>query len=179
MASSEQMSKRDRVEATLARQPTDRVPVYDMPLNSSYLALDAPGMISEFIEICTDRAVRVVHAIADRSLTPCTFVAGDIAMKGRLLHSPAWLRAEFFPRLRRPRGHTLAVNRSGCRAGDACYGLGVGRQGRPDHGQAVAPRVRTLTVLRLRGEMRDRLHHEEHEGTRRMDFDEPSNRAIG
>ena len=38
MAGSEQMSKRERVEAAMARQPTDRVPVYDM-LRENILAM--------------------------------------------------------------------------------------------------------------------------------------------
>lgn len=67
----------------------------------SYLSVDAPEMISEYLELYTDRKVAEIHAIADRELSPCALTYGDIACKGRLLHSPAWLRREFFPRLQR------------------------------------------------------------------------------
>ncbi len=67
----------------------------------SYLAVDAPEMISEYLELATDREVAKIHAIANRELSPCAMTFGDIACKGRLLHSPAWLQREFFPRLRR------------------------------------------------------------------------------
>ena len=67
----------------------------------SYLAVDAPEMIAEYLELYTDRKVAEIHAVADRELSPCAMTYGDVACKGRLLHSPAWLRREFFPRLRR------------------------------------------------------------------------------
>ena len=67
----------------------------------SYVAVDAPEMIAEYLELYTDRKVAEIHAVADRELSPCALTYGDIACKGRLLHSPAWLRREFFPRLRR------------------------------------------------------------------------------
>jgi uroporphyrinogen decarboxylase len=67
----------------------------------SYLAVDAPEMIAEYLELYTDRKVAEIHAVADRELSPCALTYGDIACKGRLLHSPAWLRREFFPLLRR------------------------------------------------------------------------------
>jgi uroporphyrinogen decarboxylase len=41
------------------------------------------------------------HAIADASLSPVVLTYGDIAAKGSLLHAPAWLRREFYPRLKR------------------------------------------------------------------------------
>jgi uroporphyrinogen decarboxylase len=67
----------------------------------SYLSVAAPGMISEYLELYTDRRVKEIHAVADRELSPCALTYGDIACKGRLLHSPAWLRREFLPRLQR------------------------------------------------------------------------------
>ncbi len=67
----------------------------------AYLCADDPAMISEYIDIYTENTVRFIHAIADRLLTPCAMVAGDIAMKGALMHSPAWLRRDFFPHLKR------------------------------------------------------------------------------
>jgi uroporphyrinogen decarboxylase len=67
----------------------------------SYLSVDAPEMIAEYLELYTDRKVAEIHAVADAELSPCTLTYGDIACKGRLLHSPAWLRREFFPRLAR------------------------------------------------------------------------------
>lgn len=67
----------------------------------SYLEVDEPGLISEALEAHTDLNLATCHAIADVSLSPAVLTYGDIACKHRLLHSPAWLRREFFPRLRR------------------------------------------------------------------------------
>jgi hypothetical protein len=67
----------------------------------SYVDADAPDLISEFLELSTDHEVMVIEAIADSQLSPCALTFGDIACKGRLLHSPAWLRREFMPRLAR------------------------------------------------------------------------------
>ena len=66
----------------------------------SYVDADQPGLISAFLEAYTDYQVAVCHAIADRELSPCVLTYGDIACKERLLHSPEWLRREFFPRLK-------------------------------------------------------------------------------
>jgi len=67
----------------------------------TYLSLDQPGLISEALELYTDMNVSICHAIADVSLSPVVLTFGDIACKHRLLHSPEWLRREFFPRLKR------------------------------------------------------------------------------
>jgi len=67
----------------------------------SYLSVDDPGVISEYLDAYTDRQVKFIHSIADRNLSPCALPYGDIAAKERLLHSPEWLRREFFPRLKR------------------------------------------------------------------------------
>jgi hypothetical protein len=67
----------------------------------AYLSVDVPELISQYMEIFTQQQVEVIHATADRSLSPCALTYGDIACKGRLLHSPAYLRGEFFPRLKR------------------------------------------------------------------------------
>lgn len=67
----------------------------------AYLQADDPGLVSEFLETTTEYNIAVCHAIADIRLSPAVLTYGDIACKQRLLHSPAWLRAEFFPRLKR------------------------------------------------------------------------------
>jgi len=67
----------------------------------SYLCADNPGLISEYLELCTEREVANIHAVADPKISPFALTYGDIAMKAKLLHSPAWLREEFFPRLKR------------------------------------------------------------------------------
>lgn len=66
-----------------------------------YLEADQPGLISEALEAHTRLNVATCHAIADVSLSPVVLTYGDIACKNKLLHSPAWLRREFFPRLKR------------------------------------------------------------------------------
>ncbi len=67
----------------------------------SYLSADEPGLISEYLDVYTDLQVKFIHKIANRELSPCALTYGDIAYKERLLHSPDWLRREFFPRLKR------------------------------------------------------------------------------
>ncbi len=67
----------------------------------SYLDADYPGLISEYLELYTEREVAIIHAIADPKISPFALTYGDIAMKAKLLHSPQWLRQEFFPRLKR------------------------------------------------------------------------------
>jgi len=67
----------------------------------SFVLAEDPGIISEYIEVSTDKTVEIIHAIADPKLTPCAMTAGDIAMKGRLMHSPEWLRKDFFPNLKK------------------------------------------------------------------------------
>jgi len=66
-----------------------------------YLEADQPELISEALEAHTRLNVATCHAIADVSLSPAVLTYGDIACKHKLLHSPAWLRREFFPRLKR------------------------------------------------------------------------------
>ena len=65
----------------------------------SYLWADDPGLISEALDAATERNVAECHAVADPALSPAVLTYGDIACKQRLLHSPEFLRAEFFPRL--------------------------------------------------------------------------------
>ena len=67
----------------------------------SYVEMDAPELISEALEVMTERNITECHAIADRSLSPVVLTYGDIAYKQRLIHSPDFLRREFFPRLKR------------------------------------------------------------------------------
>ena len=67
----------------------------------SYLWADDPGLISEALEVATDYNIAECHAVADSDLSPAVLTYGDIAYKERLLHSPEFLRAEFFPRLKR------------------------------------------------------------------------------
>ncbi|HOK80446.1 MAG TPA: uroporphyrinogen decarboxylase family protein [bacterium] len=67
----------------------------------SYVYADDPGIVSEFLEEYTRRNIVICHAVADVSLSPCVLTYGDIACKQKLLHSPEFLRKEFFPRLKR------------------------------------------------------------------------------
>ena len=67
----------------------------------AYLSVDNPGLISEALEAATVKNIAECHAIADPTLSPVVLTYGDIAGKDMLLHSPRWLRAEFFPRLKR------------------------------------------------------------------------------
>ncbi|MHB9023003.1 MAG: uroporphyrinogen decarboxylase family protein [Armatimonadota bacterium] len=67
----------------------------------AYLEIDEPGLISEALEATTACHIAECHVIADSTLSPAVLTYGDIACKGRLLHSPEFLRREFFPRIKR------------------------------------------------------------------------------
>ncbi|MCM8758532.1 MAG: hypothetical protein NC906_02000, partial [Candidatus Omnitrophica bacterium] len=67
----------------------------------SFIVADQPGIVSEFLEEFTKRNVIICHVIADKKLSPCVLTYGDIACKNRLLHSPEFLKKEFFPRLKK------------------------------------------------------------------------------
>ncbi len=67
----------------------------------SFVYADEPGLISEFLEEYTKMNVLVCHIVADKKLSPCVLTYGDIACKQRLLHSPDFLKKEFFPRLKK------------------------------------------------------------------------------
>lgn len=67
----------------------------------AYVEADRPGLISEALEARTRFSVAECHAVADTGLSPAVLTYGDIAGKGTLLHTPEWLRREFFPRLAR------------------------------------------------------------------------------
>ncbi|MFH1566732.1 MAG: uroporphyrinogen decarboxylase family protein [Gemmatimonadota bacterium] len=65
----------------------------------SYLSVDAPQLITDYIRAYTDRELERIRATADARRSPCALPYGDIAYKGRLIHDPQWLRREFFPPL--------------------------------------------------------------------------------
>lgn len=67
----------------------------------AYVDADNPGIISEALEAATNLNIAICHAVADLELSPVVLTYGDIAYKDRLLHSPAWLQREFYPRLKR------------------------------------------------------------------------------
>jgi uroporphyrinogen decarboxylase len=60
-----------------------------------------PQVVSDYIEAYTDSEIRRLHAIANRSLSPVILIPEDFASKSGLIFSPAFLRKELFPRLRR------------------------------------------------------------------------------
>lgn len=66
----------------------------------SYIAADEPELISEYLERSTAREILIIHAIADVRLSPCALTYGDIGYNHGLMHSPAWLRSAFFPRIK-------------------------------------------------------------------------------
>ncbi|HEB31920.1 MAG TPA: hypothetical protein ENI15_13765 [Spirochaetes bacterium] len=67
----------------------------------SYLLADDPGIISETFEALNEHEVNRVHLIADSDISPLVIVYCDIASKHDVILSPLYLRAEFFPRLKR------------------------------------------------------------------------------
>lgn len=67
----------------------------------SYLSVDEPELLSEWIDVVNLHEVRKVHAVADPQLVPIVLTYTDIAYKNALIHSPDFLRREFVPRLKR------------------------------------------------------------------------------
>jgi len=67
----------------------------------SYAYQDDPELISEWLDALNQHEIKRVHATADRFLSPVALVYSDLANKNKTLFSPAFLRKEFFPRLRR------------------------------------------------------------------------------
>jgi hypothetical protein len=66
-----------------------------------YLLADDPGIINETFEVLNLHEERRIHLVADREISPLVVVYCDIASKQDVIFSPAYLRAEFFPRLKR------------------------------------------------------------------------------
>ncbi len=66
-----------------------------------YLYDQAPEVISDYIRAYTDCELRRLHAIADPALSPVVLIAEDFASKRGPIFSPAFLRRELFPHVRR------------------------------------------------------------------------------
>lgn len=67
----------------------------------SYLMVDQPDLIEEWLEARNQAELRRVAAIADPELLPIVLTYDDIAYKNATLFSPAWLREHWVPRLKR------------------------------------------------------------------------------
>lgn len=67
----------------------------------SFLYNDEPEVISDYLQTYVEDAIRRVHAIADKTLTPVILIADDLASKTGLLFSPEFLRKEHFPNVKR------------------------------------------------------------------------------
>jgi hypothetical protein len=66
-----------------------------------YLYDASPEVVSGYIRAYTDCELARLHAIADPALTPVVLIAEDFASKGGPIFSPAFLRRELFPHVRR------------------------------------------------------------------------------
>ena len=67
----------------------------------TYLCQDEPELVREWITVLNEKEIRRAKAIADPEIAPVMLVYTDIACKSGPLHSPDWLRREFFPLVRR------------------------------------------------------------------------------
>jgi hypothetical protein len=67
----------------------------------SYLLADDPDLVIAVLEARSQAELRRVAAIADPELIPVALTYDDVAYKGGTLLSPAWLRREWLPRLKR------------------------------------------------------------------------------
>jgi hypothetical protein len=66
----------------------------------SYAYSENPELVSDWLEALTWAEIQRVHETADATLSPVVLVYADIAGTDRLMFSPAFLRREFFPRLK-------------------------------------------------------------------------------
>lgn len=67
----------------------------------SYALYDAPQEVERLLEVMHESALRRCRVVAQGGLGPLFFLADDVAYKGRLLFSPAFLRRTFIPMVRR------------------------------------------------------------------------------
>lgn len=67
----------------------------------SYLLVDEPELVDEWLEARNQAELRRVALIARPDLIPIVLTYDDIAFKTQTLFSPTWLRAHYFPRLKR------------------------------------------------------------------------------
>jgi hypothetical protein len=66
-----------------------------------YAYAEDPELVSNWLEALNWAEIQRVHETADAALSPVALVYADIADKHQPLFSPAFLRREFFPRLRK------------------------------------------------------------------------------
>jgi uroporphyrinogen decarboxylase len=67
----------------------------------SYGYAEEPELVSSWLEALNWAEVQRVHETADLALSPVALVYADLADKNQTIFSPAFLRKEFFPRLRK------------------------------------------------------------------------------
>ncbi len=66
-----------------------------------YAYAEDPETVSNWLEALNWAEIQRVHECADRELSPVALVFADLADKNQTLFSPAFLRREFFPRLKK------------------------------------------------------------------------------
>ncbi|MEK7405657.1 MAG: uroporphyrinogen decarboxylase family protein [Acidobacteriota bacterium] len=66
-----------------------------------YAYAEDTELVSNWLEALNWAEIQRVHETADAELSPVALVYADMADKNQLLFSPAFLRREFFPRLKR------------------------------------------------------------------------------
>ena len=67
----------------------------------TYLYVDEPEVVTDYVEAATETGIRRLHAIADLTLSPVVLIAEDFSTKQGPIFSPALLRREHYPRVRR------------------------------------------------------------------------------
>jgi hypothetical protein len=67
----------------------------------SYATVEAPEVVSAWLEALNWAEIQRVHETADAALSPVALVFADLADKNQTMFSPAFLRREFFPRLKK------------------------------------------------------------------------------
>ena len=67
----------------------------------SYVMADAPQILTDALEVTTQRNIAICHVVADPEVSPVVLTYCDVAYKNHLLMSPRFLRKEIFPRIKR------------------------------------------------------------------------------
>jgi hypothetical protein len=65
----------------------------------SYLIMDHPGLIGEYLDLCVIRSLQRIEALSICDQLPGVFYGVDLAYRSGPMFSPAFLRKQVFPRM--------------------------------------------------------------------------------
>ena len=65
----------------------------------SYLIMDYPGLIGEYLDLCVQRSLKRIEALSICDKLPGVFYGVDLAYRSGPMFSPTFLRKQVFPRM--------------------------------------------------------------------------------